>query len=168
MRLRNSRGLTLVELLVTVTLAFSVMALVSGVLLQSFRNMEIADSNINLRQEANIIVAMLTKSHMSSIDINNPTTNSYKISYNRINGDEWEMFIGNQHVSNLDFNINLELEQKIPGETTPRSYIISSTTISSESVDIIKRQPLIIKKITLINKKDSTKTFEISTIISRL
>jgi hypothetical protein len=168
MKLRNSRGLTLVELLVTVTLAFSVMALVSGVLLQSFRNMEIADSNINLRQEANILVAMFTKSHMSSIDINNPTTNSYKISYNRINRDEWEMFIGNQHVSNLEFNINLEMEQKIPGETTPRSYIISSTTITSESFDIIKRQPLIIKKITLINKKDSAKTFEISTIISRL
>jgi type II secretory pathway pseudopilin PulG len=168
MNLRNSRGLTLVELLVTVTLAFSVMALVSGVLLQSFRNMEIADSNINLRQEANILVAMFTKSHMSPIDINNASTNSYKITYNRINRDEWEMFIGNQHISNLDFNINLQLEQKIPGEMTPRSYNITSTTITSESFDIIKRQPLIIKKITLINKKDNTKTFEISTIISRL
>jgi hypothetical protein len=168
MNLRNSRGLTLVELLVTVTLAFSVMALVSGVLLQSFRNMEIADSNINLRQEANILVAMFTKSHMSPIDINNSSTNSYKITYNRINRDEWEMFIGNQHISNMDFNINLHLEQKIPGEMTPRSYNITSTTITSESFDIIKRQPLIIKKITLINKKDNTKTFEISTIISRL
>lgn len=168
MNLRNSKGLTLVELLVTVTLAFSVMALVSSVLIQSFRNMEIADTNINLRQEANILVAMITKSHMSSIDINNRSTNSYTISYNRINRDEWEMFIGDQYVSNLDFDITLELEQIIPGETTPRSYIITSSTIASESFGIIKRQPLSIKKITLTNKKDSTKKFEISTIISRL
>jgi type II secretory pathway pseudopilin PulG len=168
MKLRNSRGLTLVELLVAVTLSFSVMAIVSGVLLQSFRNMEIADSNINLRQEANILLAMITKSHMSPIDINNTRTNSYTISYNRINSDDWEMFIGDQHVSNLDFDITLELEQKIPGETTTRSYIINSSTITSKSFEIIKRQPLNIKKVTLINKKDSTKKFEISTIISRL
>jgi Tfp pilus assembly protein PilE len=168
MKLRNSRGLTLVELLVAVTLSFSVMAIVSGVLLQSFRNMEIADSNINLRQEANILLAMITRSHMSQIDINNTRTNSYTISYNHINSDDWEMFIGDQHVSNLDFDITLELEQKIPGETTTRSYIINSSTITSKSFEIIKRQPLNIKKVTLINKKDSTKKFEISTIISRL
>jgi hypothetical protein len=167
MKLKNNYGLTLIELLLTLTISFTVMGLVSGVLMQSFRNMEIADTNINLRQEANILIAMINSSHLSSIDLNQTSTNSYNISYTRLNTNNWELTIGNQLVTNQNYDINLDLEQTIPGELTSRTLIINSTT-ETGSISIVKRQLLKVRKIKLINKKDTTKTFEISTTISRL
>jgi type II secretory pathway pseudopilin PulG len=168
-KLKNSHGLTLVELLVTVVIAFTVLGLVSSVLVQSFRNMEMVDTNINLRQEANILVAMINSSHISSININDTRTYSYTINYKRIiDTNDWELTIGNQIISKQNYYISLELQQTIPGENIPRRYMIDSSTLTSDPFNIVKRQALYVKKLKLIDKKDSTKTFEISTTISRL
>jgi hypothetical protein len=169
-KLKNNSGLTLVELLVTLTIAFSVMGLVTGVLMQSFRNMEMADTNINLRQEANILLAIINSAHMSSINTSDSRSYQYSISYERINDKEWILTVGDQKISNQNYNIRLEMEQKIPGVTTPTILLIDPIRIYSVTSipSFEKKLPINIKKLTLISKKDNTKTFELSTIISRL
>lgn len=170
MKLNDSNGLTLIELLVTLTIAFSIMGIVTGVLVQSIKNANIVDTNINLRQEANIIIATIKSAHMSSIT-SDKATNEYAVGYKKsTTTNDWELTIGNQIVSNQNYNIYLDLVQQIPGETVSRNIKIDDSTVSLDPTlnKIIKRQPLFIKKVRLISKKDSSKIFEISTTISRL
>jgi prepilin-type N-terminal cleavage/methylation domain-containing protein len=168
MKLKNNNGFTLVELLVTIAIAFTVLGLASGILMQSFKNMEIADTNINLRQEANILLATITSAHMSKIEMNVSTTYRYPISYTRINSSQWELQLGTQVITDQNYDIELVIEQKFPNESTPRTLSIDTTTMNSTPYQIEKKLPLNIKKLILINKKDNKKKFEISTIISRL
>jgi type II secretory pathway pseudopilin PulG len=170
MKINDSNGLTLIELLVTLTIAFSIMGIVTGVLVQSINNANVVETNINLRQEANILISTIKSAHMSSIT-NDKTTYEYSVGFNKsTTTNNWELTIGNTLISNQNYNILLELEQSIPGETLPRIIKIEETTVSIDpnSNKIVKRQPLFIKKVKLISKKDSSKTFEISTTISRL
>jgi Tfp pilus assembly protein FimT len=165
--IKSNKGLTLVELLVTLVISFSVIGIVSSVLMQSFRNVDIVDNHNNLRQEANILVAMINSSHISSINPTLISTNAYTISY-RKSSNNWEMTIGNQLVGNKNYDVILDLEQTVPGATPIVKTLKVDTTTISGSIDIIKRQPLKVKKIKLVNKNDTNNTFEISTTISRL
>jgi Tfp pilus assembly protein FimT len=167
MNLRNSRGVTLVELLVTITISFVVMGIVSGVTTQSFRNIEMADQHNTLRQEANLLIAMIRSSQLASINPSQTSTSKYSVSYRR-NPTNWELTIGNQLLSNTDYDIELRIEQVVPGETLTLKTLIIDSNNQIGSLEIIKRQPLIVRKIKLIDKKDRSKTFEISTTISRL
>lgn len=162
MKLNNNQGLTLVELLIALTIAFTILGLVSSILIQSFRNMEIAETHTDLRQEANYLMAEFTRAHMSPITVTDESSYTYTITYDRI-GSNWELTIGNQTISSSNYDIELELEQK---EMNSKFTVNSTTTSARSSVE--KKLPLDIKKLTLINKKDRTKTFQISTIISRL
>jgi Tfp pilus assembly protein PilE len=159
MRIKNANGLTLVELLVTVTLAFTVLGLVSGVLMQSFRNMEITDTNINLRQEAHILLATFNSVHLSRIVANDDTTKNYTVTYSINRNNDWELTFGNQVISSKDYNIKLVLEQtgKVPLDTSTGPLTIT----------IDKKSPLKIKHLILKSKKDNQE-FKISTTLSRL
>jgi hypothetical protein len=152
--------MTLVELLVTVAIGFTLMGLVAGVLIQSFKNMEISDTHINLRQEGNIIISMLSSAHLASGE------ETYDIGFKRINNQKWELTIGDQLISNTDYDIKLEI--RAGSDTT--SVILDTTDLSvmTRKLTISKKVALNVKKLTLTNKKDPTKKFELSTIISRL
>lgn len=156
----NNKGITLIELLATISITFIIMGLVSGVLIQSFKSMETSETHINLRQEANIILSMLSGAHLSSGD---PT---YNITFQRISNTEWEMSIGEQQIINSDYDIKLELRSS----AGTSSFIIdtTNTSIGAQTLTVLKKQPLNVYKLNLTNKKDRTKKFEISTIISRL
>ncbi len=69
----NQTGLTLVELLATLTLSTMIVGIVSSVLITSMNNSEITQSHIDLRQEANIIVTQLRTAHQGD---------NYKLCYN--------------------------------------------------------------------------------------
>jgi Tfp pilus assembly protein PilW len=165
--IKDKKGLTLVELLLTLVISFSVIGIVSSVLMQSFRNVDIVDNHNSLRQEANILVAMINSSHLSPIDPIRSTTNAYTISY-RKSADNWELMIDNQLVTNQNYDLIIDIEQTVPGATPITKTLIVNSTTSSGSIEVIKRQPLKIKKIKLVNRKDTSKSFEISTTISRL
>jgi hypothetical protein len=156
-KLRNS-GLTLIELLLTLTIGFIVMGLVTSVLIQSYKNMEITDTHTSLRQEANIILSILSRAHLSS-----PATSpTYDITYKPINGGE--LTINGQLLQNSNYHIRIDflfgsVRESI--DTSTNSGLIKTITVN-------KKTPLNIEKLTLTNKKDPTMNFEITTIISRL
>lgn len=155
---KNNKGLTLVELLLTLAISLSIMVLVSSMLFQSFRSKEISDTHVNLRQEANLILSMFTSAQVSG----GGTT--FDISYQRINAKEWEIKIGNQEIANPSYDISLEMV--VGSNTTP--IIIDPITIQQISMTINKKQKLNIKSLTLIDKRDPNNKFEISSVISRL
>jgi type II secretory pathway component PulJ len=158
--IKNNRGITLIELLVTISLSLTIMGLISGVLMQSFRSMEISDTHINFRQEANIIISMISGAHLSA------GSDPYTITYQRSNSEDWVMTIGENSLSSQNYDIRLELKSS----NGTSSFVIdtSSTTVNSQTLTINKKIPINVHKLTLINKKDRTNKFEISTIISRL
>lgn len=159
MRIKNAKGITLVELLVTITIAFTVMGIVSGVLIQSLKNMEITETNTNLRQEANIILATFNSVHLSRIIATDVNTKNYTVTYLKNSNNEWSLNIDNQVISSKDYDINLILEQngKTPLDTTTTSW----------TINVDKKIPLKIKQLILISKKDKQE-FKISTTLSRL
>jgi prepilin-type N-terminal cleavage/methylation domain-containing protein len=156
----NNRGITLVELLATITISSIIIGIISSVLVQSFRSAEIADTHINLRQEANIVVSMFSSAHLSA------GSEPYMITFQRMNATEWVMTIGDNTLDNRDYHLRLELKSS----TGTSSFIIDTTdtNTSTLALTINKKIPLNIQKLTLTNKKDPTKKFELSTIISRL
>ncbi|MHC0037467.1 prepilin-type N-terminal cleavage/methylation domain-containing protein [Pseudoneobacillus sp. C159] len=155
----NNRGITLVELLVTITLSLTIAGLISSVLVQTFRSMEISDTHINLRQQANIIVSMITSSHLSS------GSDPYTIAYQRTDATNWNLTIGDNLISTQDYDIRIELKSSSGG-----SFVIDTAnpTITNLSLSLNKKIPLHVQKLMLTNKKDPSKKFELTTIISRL
>lgn len=154
---KNNKGVTLVELLVTLAISLSVMGLISGVLFQSNRSKEIGDSHINLRQEANIILSMFSSTHSSA------GTPMYDVNYTRVNADEWVLKIGNQQISSQNYNIAIDMEV---GGT--RSFKLDPNSSQQLAITIEKKQKLNIKSLQLIDKKNPNLKFEISTFISRM
>lgn len=161
---RNETGLTLVELLVTLAIAFVIMGAVSGVLFQSFRSMEITDTQANLRQEANIIISMISSAHLSSFS----ASRTYNITYKKISDTDWEISFGDQKVTNTYYDLRLELKPPTGTSTYIFDTVNTDPIGTVKTVIVDKKTPLNVKKLTLTDKKDNTKKFDISTIISRL
>lgn len=145
------------ELLVTLAISLSVMGLISGVLFQANRSKEIGDTHVNLRQEANIILSMFSNTHASA------GTPTYEVNYTPVNANEWILNIGNQQISNQNYNIAIALE--VGGS---QIFKIDSTSIQQQATTIAKKQNLNIKSLQLIDNKNPNLKFEISTIISRM
>jgi prepilin-type N-terminal cleavage/methylation domain-containing protein len=154
---KNNKGMTLVELLLTITISLSIVGLISNVLIQSFRSKEISDSHVSLRQEANIILSMFSSAQMGK------SITTYDLRYKKLNGDDWELIIGNQRISNPNFNILMDME--VGGTKT---FVINQNTSEQELLGVDKRQKLNIKKLQLIDKNNKNNTFEISTVFSRM
>ncbi|WP_187118841.1 PulJ/GspJ family protein [Bacillus marasmi] len=156
MRIRNQKGITLVELLATLAISLSLMALISSVLFQSIRSMEVSDTHVNLRQEANLIIAMFSNAHTSS------GSSTYDVQYKRMNNNEWTMTIANQELSNQGYNIAIEMTGG------NRTYQIDPNNSQLLTATLTKKEKLKIKSMKLIDKNNSNNQFEISTTISRM
>ncbi len=159
-RLTNDKGITLIELLVTLTISFSIMGLVSNVLFQSYRSKEMTDTHISFRQDANILLSTLSSVHLSG------NSESYEISYKRINDEDWVIMIGDNQILKQNYDIKLEL---LSGTN---SFTIDTANVgligTTQTITVNKRIPLNVKRLLLTDKKDKTRNFEISTIIRRL
>lgn len=156
MFLKNQKGITLIELLATLAISVSLMVLIASVLFQSTRSMEVSDTHVNLRQEANLIITMFSSAQMSS------GASTYTVEYKRINSDEWSMTIGNQQISSKTYKIAIDMV----GGTN--SYVIDPNNSQQLNATIIKKEKLNIKSLQLIDKKDPNNRFELSTIVSRM
>lgn len=154
--MKNQQGITLVELLATLAISLSIMVLISSVLFQSISSMKVSETHVNLRQEANLIITMFSNAHRGS------GTSTYDIQYERINNHEWTMTIGNQQISNQDYNIAIEM---VGGTNT---YQIDPINSKKLTATLIKKEKLYIKNLQLIDKKNPNNRFEISTMIKRM
>lgn len=65
---RNQNGVTLVELLAALAISMIIIGLVSTVFISSFSNYNKSLSKANLSQEANIVIAQLTKIHHKNLN----------------------------------------------------------------------------------------------------
>lgn len=64
--LNNNKGLTLIEMLATITILFIIGGMVYAMLFQMFSNFNNSENRITARQEANLIIAHLTTIHEKS------------------------------------------------------------------------------------------------------
>lgn len=157
---KNNKGLTLVEVLLTITISFIILGLISNVLVQSTRANDISNIRINFRQEANIIIAILTSAHQSD------GTGTYDIRFQHPDENNWAITIGNQQIQMGSYDLKLELQsgtQSIIIDTANGEFFSNTRTFP-----IDKKKTLYLKNMIFTNKKDKNKTFEMSTTISRL
>ena len=161
----NNKGITLIEVLATLSISFMIVGVVSSVLFQSHRNMEISEQHTNLRQEANLIISSFVSTQL------NPTCNGtlcyYTIHFERNSTDEWILKVGNYHFQSSDFDIFLEiviLNTETPNLTT----IDSIASGGSVTRTFNPRDKLHIKSLRLTNKSKPSQFYELSTIIHRL
>ncbi|OIJ18363.1 hypothetical protein BKP45_12365 [Anaerobacillus alkalidiazotrophicus] len=157
MYVKNSKGLTLIELLATLSISIIILGLVSSVLIQSYRSMEVSNTHIDLRQEANIIITMLANAHEK---------NNYEIFYSKTENDEWEIMIGDQKIISRDYDLVVKL-------ISDNSTLEIDTSITDpQSISLLftvnVKEPLHVQELRLTDINDPTKSFELSTIISRL
>ncbi|MDX5475614.1 MAG: prepilin-type N-terminal cleavage/methylation domain-containing protein [Bacillaceae bacterium] len=161
MACNNEKGITLVELLAALTIAFIISGLVAAIFFQTFRNADRSDSHINLRQEANIIVQMFSTAHEKE---------DYTFQYTKSSNGNWEMKIGDIVMNSRYYDIELTFENRT-AENEERSISINTKNndpSTSKSLSIAVSNPINIKKLKLINKDDPSLTFELTTSISRL
>lgn len=62
-RTSNQAGLTLIELLVTITISTMVLGLLVSILLSTFNHSQQSQAHINLRQEGNYLITQLQQAH---------------------------------------------------------------------------------------------------------
>lgn len=65
-KLNNEKGLTLIEMLATITILFVLGGMVYAMLFQMFANFSSTENRSTARQEANLIIAQLTNIHQTS------------------------------------------------------------------------------------------------------
>ena len=161
MAYNNEKGITLVELLAALTIAFIISGLVAAIFFQTFRNADRSDSHINLRQEANIIVQMFSTAHEKE---------DYTFQYTKSSNGDWEMKIGDIVMNSRNYDVELTFDNRST-ENEERSISINTKNndpSTSKSFSIAVSNPIHIKKLKLINKDDPSLTFELTTSISRL
>lgn len=161
MNIRNEKGMTLVEILAALTISFVVIGLASSVFFQTFRNVDISDSHISLRQEANIIISTLSKSHEQDSD--------YPITYVKEASGEWVLTIGHHKIHSELYDVQLTIHNK-NSNNIARSFEINTFDSSprNDSFQVNIKEALEVVSLKLINKTDSSKTFELKTVITRL
>ena len=55
----RQNGLTLIEILATITISSMILGILTTVLVTTYKHRDITENHINLRQEANIIITQL-------------------------------------------------------------------------------------------------------------
>ncbi|WP_096153169.1 MULTISPECIES: PilW family protein [Bacillus] len=161
MKINNEKGITLVELLAALMIAFIISGLVAAIFFQTFRNADKSDSHINLRQEANIIIQMFSTAHEKE---------DYTFQYTKKANGDWELKIGEITMNSRYYDIELTFNN-LSAENEARSVSINTKNndpSSSKSFSVVVGNPIDIKQLKLINKDDPSLTFELTTIISRL
>jgi Tfp pilus assembly protein PilE len=128
--MKNEKGITLIELLVTLSILMLISSLIYGVLIGVNKNYQQISEKSNLRQEANIILSTLTNYHQKKdLHFIDATTKieTYKIKYDPINKTA---FVGKTtaDISLVNGSLKIELKvgqpsyQEIPNEQTINPY----------------------------------------------
>jgi Tfp pilus assembly protein PilE len=128
--MKNEKGITLIELLVTLSILMLISSLIYGVLIGVNKNYKQISEKSILRQEANIILSTLTNYHQKkALHYIDATTKieTYKIKYDPINKTA---YIGKTiaDISLIDDILKIELKvgqpnyQEIPNEQTINPY----------------------------------------------
>lgn len=158
---KNNKGLTLVEVLAALSISIMILGLVTTVLIQSFRNAEISDSHLNLRQEANLIITAISAAHEK---------NNYDIIYTTNELGDWVLMIGEIKIQSHYFDLELIINNAKEDGTSRVLHFNTNLTDPDDIEDfhVFVRNPLHVQKLKLTSKEEPTKSFEISTMISRL
>ncbi|MBM6619760.1 PulJ/GspJ family protein [Bacillus suaedaesalsae] len=138
--MNNQKGITLIEVLVTLSILVIVSGLVYGVFFQSLTSYEKTQSHALLRQEANVILAELTAAHRK-LDTYTLSTDENKA-----------IFLNDENISNNAFSYELN---------------INGQGISN-SVRRMKTDQFIDVELTVSVSNDEEQTFTISTIINKV
>lgn len=152
MKIQNERGLTLIELLVSLALGSIVLVLIYQFFFQGIHFSKVVNDKTLLQQEANNMVLSLTKIHQ--------TSDSYSITFNQNPNATFITVTGKQRITFRNENFRYELMQST-GNGTNKSYIPNSFTVNPLKEDVI----LTIK----ISSKDKEKqTYQTTATLSRL
>ncbi|MEH7381980.1 prepilin-type N-terminal cleavage/methylation domain-containing protein [Bacillus sp. JJ1533] len=154
--LRNSDGITLIELLATLAIFSIVSILIYGVLLNGMNYSEKSKDNVSRQQEMNILVTTITKAH--------ETYASYDIVVDQSPDAHNIQLIGKDATGNIVHTVDIANENYV--YSLYNSQESNEVPFSTETT-VDSSQPLHIK-IIIKDKKQPSKTSEIKTIISRL
>ncbi|UCZ52142.1 type II secretion system GspH family protein [Bacillus shivajii] len=154
---KNQSGITLLELLASLTISLIIIGLLSAVLISSFTQTERTQSHIHLRQEANAIVLELRRIHSEG---------NYQLCY-----EDEKLFLGSVTLHSLTREqITVRGIEDSSGE---RILLENNGSTMSESSPADCNSPMLINNnhpliVTLILIDESGQEYEIDTVIDRL
>jgi len=145
-KLLSNKGLSLIELLASLTIFSIIIALVSGILINSTNYFDKTKNKVSLSQEANLILAQITKAHQ--------TTQTYTLSSHLEEGRK-QINLNGEAIKHPDLHIDiLHLGQN------------DYKTFDGTTMIIDTKNPLFIElKVSDIN--NSQVNFQIRSVINR-
>lgn len=146
----NQYGVTLVELLAVLVISGIIISLITSMLITTFKQKDITQSHIDLRQEANYVVTKLRT-------IIDPTISTYKLCYK-----DSKVYL------DAAYNESLTSDKvKIKGidGVLFSDDDVTELTETTTCIDFNPASPLVVT-LTLVD--ENNKEFEINTVISRL
>lgn len=151
---RNERGLTLVEVLLTLALLSVVSLLIWGVFFQGAKFSTKAVSKNQMQQEANAISTYLTRVHQTSDNYSIEIKDEQLVIIFTKDGDSLTQTF---HTNHLTYNINAKKKKANENEIS----VNSAEKINPNEYDI-----RII--VTISDKNDANNNISIETVLSRL
>lgn len=147
--IKNNQGLTLIEMLATITILFIIGGMVYAMLFQMFSNFNTSENRITARQEANLIIAHLTMIHQTSdkFEIEYESENFFKTTAD--DDDSNTMMLGHKN-----YQYELRVASQTLSETNPITIDLTDEANKELKIDL-----------TLSNEHDE---FDVTTTISRM
>lgn len=152
MKIRNERGLTLIELLVSLALGSIVLVLIYQFFFQGIHFSKVVNDKTLLQQEANNMVLSLTKIHQ--------TSDSYSINFDQNPNATFITVNGKQRITFMNENFRYNL-MKSTANGTNTSYLPNSFTVSP-----LKEDVNLTIKISSIDKENQS--YQTTVTLSRL
>lgn len=154
----NESGITLLELLVTISIIALISSLLWGTLSATFKHSNRTHDHVNLRKEANLIVTKLRNMH---------SLENYQICYE--DGNIYFDSLKNEPLASNGITIEGKLDstynRKILFLNNGSEINQTTPTACNDMLQIDTTKPLIV---TLTLKDEENNTFEIETVIDRL
>lgn len=149
--IQNSKGLTLIELLAAVSLSAIILLLAYQFLFQGFQFSKTVTDKTLLQQEANYIMANLTKIHQSS--------DSYTITFDQNPNATYIKIEGNNTVTFKNDRFFYTLKTSTRNNT--KIYTKNKETFHPKLTDVSI-------ELTIYNKKNPKLSYSAKTILSRI
>lgn len=150
MSIQNERGLTLIELLISIALGSIVLVLIYQFFFQGIHFSKVVNDKTLLQQEANYMVSSMTKIHQ--------TSDSYSITFDQNPNASYITVDGKQKITFQNKKFRYELMNK---NGTNNTYIPNSFTVNPLKEDVI-----LTIKITSNDKENQT--YQTTATLSRL
>lgn len=147
-------GLTLVELLGTISVMFIVGSLIFTILINGINYSNTSQSNVSLQQEGNLIITKLTAYHESTrqyeIKVENPSTISLTPYDNNVPP------------------VKLDAKKEIISDSRFEYTLCYKDGTCNGTMPVLTTNKTLSITLTIKNKKEPPQTFKISTVLSRL